>query len=282
VRGRLVCATVEDRALERTDQLLAGGIVLHVQIVLVPGVNDGSVLERTLAWLAARPLIESVGVVPVGFTAHQRRHEEGFATSDAAGRVLDALEPWRERMLAERGRRWVHAADELYVAAGSDLPPSQDYDGFPQYENGIGLARAFRDAWIPGSAVAIAAPVAPAGPVTLLTGELFAPTLRELLATAPLPRTECRVLAVPNRFFGGNVSVAGLLTASDIASTVATDGGRGIYLVPDVVLNSDGVTLDDVSEGALAALCGADLRVVSSDAAEFLAASDGLSGEHTG
>jgi hypothetical protein len=90
------------------------------------------------------------------------------------------------------------------------------------------------------------------------------------------------VLAVPNRFFGGNVSVAGLLTAADIAAAVVADGAAGTYLIPDVVLNTDGVTLDDVAEGALAAFCGADLRVVSSDAAEFLAASDGLSGEHTG
>ena len=282
VRRRLICATHEDLALQRADELLAAGIALHVQIVLVPGVNDGAVLERTLAWLASRPLIESVGVVPIGFTGHQRRYSVAFGEPEAASRVLDALEPWRTRMAVERGLRWVHAADELHLVADRGLPPTDDYDGFPQYENGIGLVRVFRDAWLADAAGSKPVVPTPSERVTLVTGELFAPTLLELVASAPPKGRDVRVLAVPNRFFGGNVSVTGLLTAVDIAAVVAADGAAGVYLVPDVVLSTDGVTLDDVPECALPALCGADVRVVSSDAAGFLAALSGLSVGHTG
>ena len=75
-----------------------------------------------------------------------------------------------------------------------------------------------------------------------------------------------RVCAVPNHFFGGNVSVTGLLTASDVSATVRTDGAHGVYLLPDVVANADGLTLDDVPVADLGPLTGSDLRMVSSDA----------------
>jgi putative radical SAM enzyme (TIGR03279 family) len=278
VRRGLVCATGEDRALEHADALLTAGIELHVQIVLVPGVNDGEVLERTLAWLAERPGIASVGVVPLGYTRHQSRYAASYGEADAAGAVIDALDPWRARMGAERGVRWVHAADELYLSVGRDLPPAAAYDDFPQYENGIGLVRTFLDGW-DAAVDALPPSVGPlGGEVTLVTGEMFAPVLGECVESAATKGLRARVLAVPNRLMGGNVAVAGLLAAADIAEAIRSDAGKGPYLVPDVVLNTDGVTLDDVAERDLPALCGGDVRVVSSDAAELVAAIQSCAG----
>lgn len=269
VRRRLVCPTVEDRALERIDELTAAGIELHVQIVLVPGVNDGDVLDGTLAWLAEREAIGSVGVVPLGFTAHQTRFSESYGEPTAAAAVLARLEPWRWRMRQERGVNWVHAADELYLAARRDIPPADTYDGFPQYENGIGLVRAFVDEWDDGVALL------PAGggvASTAITGGLFAPVLDCLLADARERGHACAVLGVPNRLFAGNVSVAGLLAGADIAAVVAQADGEGPFFVPDVVLNEDGVTLDGWDGARLVAATGKDVRVVSSDAAGLLTA----------
>jgi putative radical SAM enzyme (TIGR03279 family) len=280
-RRVLVCASAEDRALEHLDTLSRAGIEAHVQIVLVPGVNDGTVLDETLGWLSEHAGVLSVGVVPLGFTRHQKRFTVSYDDAASAARVLEALAPWRARMASERAVRWVHAADELYLAAERPMPSADEYDDFPQYENGIGLVRAFEDEW--AAAVGGVTRAGPGAPV-LVTGTLFAPVLERLVALAGIEGA--RVLAVTNRSFGGNVSVAGLLCASDLASAIRDDVGSvaahgltpGPYLVPDVVLNTDGVTLDDVAEADLAATCGADVRVVSSDAAGLLAGIFGTSG----
>jgi putative radical SAM enzyme (TIGR03279 family) len=275
VRRRLVCPTAEDRALEFADALLEAGIELHTQVVLVPGVNDGAMLEDTLSWLAARPGVASVGIVPVGFTSHQARITTSFGDADAAGAVLDQLEPWRARMVADRGVRWVHAADELYLAARRELPAWEDYDDFPQYENGIGLTRAFVDelgqildepAETSGEAPT-PEPRATCEPCTLVTGELFAPVLSGLAPSLARLDADVRVLSVRNSLFGGNVSVAGLLSGRDIVSAVRHSELAGPFLVPEVVLNADRVTLDDLAGADLSQLCGKDVRVVPCDAA---------------
>ncbi len=278
VRRSLVCATMEDRALERVDELLAGGIELRVQIVLVPGVNDGEELQRTLRWLAERDSVTSVGVVPLGYTSAQERFARSYEDAAAAAVVLDALEPWRRRMAEERGSRWVYGADELYLAAGRELPSADDYDGYPQYENGIGMARAFLDDFTTASAEADGAPVPgdESRPVVLVTGELFAPLLRRLSPRLGDLGVEPRVLAVPNRFLGGDVSVAGLLTGRDVIDAVSGDLGGAVYLVPDVVVNSDGLMLDDIRASDLPRLTRKDVRVVPSDAAALVETCAGI------
>ena len=121
VRAKLVCAR-EDRALERFDELLDGGIELHVQIVLVPGVNDGDELEGTLAWLAEREGVASVGVVPLGYTAHQERFAQFVRPTGGRRAVIDQVEPWHDAMRERDGAGWVYLADEFYLAAGRPSP----------------------------------------------------------------------------------------------------------------------------------------------------------------
>ncbi|MBA4371085.1 MAG: Fe-S oxidoreductase [Coriobacteriaceae bacterium] len=251
VRRRLICPTGKDAALPVLDDLLAAGIAIHVQIVLVPGINDGDELQATLAFLAARDGIASVGVVPLGYTGHQHRFSHSFEGAQASGDVLAALTPWRTRMRAERGVFWVHAADEFHLNAGVEVPPAAEYDDFPQYENGIGMVRGFLDG-LPETADARLADV------TFVTGQLFAPVLRRAFPDAP-------VLPVPNRLFGGNVSVAGLLSGADIADAIAADTSDGIYAVPDVTLNADGLFLDDLTPADVRERSCADVRMVSSE-----------------
>lgn len=262
VRARLICPTVEDRALEVLDTLLGGGIEVHVQIVLVPDVNDGPVLEETLTYLADRPGVLSVGCVPMGLTGHQSRFSASYDASMASG-VLSAVHRWQDRMRAEKGTGWVYAADEFYLLSGTEVPPPDAYDDFPQFENGIGMVSAFVDEFEPPSGS-----IRPG--VTAVTGELFAPVLRRALDAAGCEPV--RVLPVPNVLFGGNVSVTGLLSGRDIARAVAEDGATGTYLVPDVVVNSDGLLLDDMPAGALSGAAGADVRIIGSDAPSLAAA----------
>jgi len=284
VRDRLVCAG-EDRALERADQLLDAGIELHVQIVLVPGVNDAEQLMSSLTWLAEREGILSVGVVPLGFTGHQGAFDRSYEQPKDAAAVIDQVTPWHLAMRAAYGTGWVYLADEFYLSARRPLPPARDYDGFPQYENGIGLVRSFVDALAESAGELAAARTALAdvgSTAVVVTGALFAPVLRDALGaavpeaiTSPPTGAGVRVLAVGNRFFGGNLSVTGLLTAEDIVKAIRADaGGSGAvgptgsvtYLVPDVILNADGLTLDEVDVATLAELSGQRLRLVSSNA----------------
>ena len=270
VRRRLICPTVEDRALEVLDELLASGIEVHVQIVLVPGVNDGEVLLETLEYLGAREGVISVGCVPMGYTGHQTRFSASYGPTGARA-VLEVIQGVQARMRADRGVGWVYAADELYLTAGTEMPGVAEYDGFPQFENGIGMVVAFK-AELAG-ALGEAASTGVARPrsteqdhsIAVVTGELFAPVLQRSLHEAGF--VEVRVLPVPNRLFGGNVSVTGLLGGDDIASAVASDGARGTYLVPDVVVNSDGLLLYDVPAASLAGLAGGDVRIIGSDGA---------------
>ena len=233
-------------------ELAEGGIEFHGQIVLCPGWNDGEVLERTLAELAElHPALLSLGIVPVGLTAHRPAGPEVRAVTpaDAAG-VLQCVERRQAECLAALGTRLCYAADEFYLAAGSTLPATAAYEGFPQIENGIGLARRFLDA-----AEATPLPAAfPSGKVTLATGTLAAPLLQIFAARL---HAECaldvQVIAVPNHFYGGGVSVAGLLTGSALRSALAGRELGRLLLLPAATRNADGVLLDDMAPAELEA-----------------------------
>ena len=124
--------------------LLDGGIEVHGQIVVCPGVNDGPALEDTLAGiLDLYPALASVGAVPLGVSRYSNEPEMRPHTRDEAVRVVDTVDEWQRLFRRALGRRMVYAADEYYLLAERDLPAAHDYDGYPQHENGIGLARAF-------------------------------------------------------------------------------------------------------------------------------------------
>jgi putative radical SAM enzyme (TIGR03279 family) len=276
VRRALMCPTADDRALEFVERLGEAGIVMHVQIVLVPGVNDGPVLERTLRWLEAREGIASVGIVPVGITRCQKGIPAGYDSPEAAAAVLAQLGPWRQRMRSERGVSWVYAADELYLAAGVDLPEWDDYDGFPQFENGIGMVRAFVDeageelGQLPPAAAGL---LCGAPRVALVTGAFFAPVLARLAPALAHAGCAVSVLPVANDLLGGNVGVAGLLGGGDIAKAVAAhERDADVFLVPDLAVNDDDLLLDDLTVAEVGARAGADVRLVSCDAAGLVSA----------
>lgn len=265
-----------DRGLARLVELLGAGIEIHAQIVLVPGVNDAGELDRTLEWLARYEGVVSVGVVPVGYTRHQHRIRESFLDADRAAAVIAQVQRWQRVMRDGRQSSWVHAADEFYINSGLPFPAASVYEGFPQYENGIGIARSFIDeARGLASDLAGAVGALPEGELlTVVTGTLAASTLAGALAAIEAAG-RVRLLVVENGFFGGNVSVTGLLTGEDIVRAIGADPARqkreGVYLVPDVVLNDDGLTLDGVRADELGERSGADVRVVSSDAHGLLA-----------
>jgi putative radical SAM enzyme (TIGR03279 family) len=285
--------------------LLDGGIEVHGQVVVCPGVNDGMALEDTLAGVLDQyPSLATVGVVPLGISQFSNEPEMRAHTTEEAAFVVDTVAEWQAIYKKHLGRRLVYAADEYYLLANRPFPSSRVYDQFPQHENGIGMARAFIDGFTrphragPGGvrhgffasvdaapaegyrAIRVAQPTSgddllgPAGPdtrpATILTGTYGARILRPLLAAHP--RDDVTVHEVTNDFFGGNIGVAGLLTGEDLARALHGAPRNARYLLPDACLNEgrflDGLTLADLPR---------PVEVVPTDGPSLRAALDGTS-----
>ncbi len=128
--------------------LLEGGIEVHGQVVVCPGRNDGDVLEDTMAGVLDRfPRLATVACVPLGVSRFSTEAAMRPHTGDEAAAVCEAVERWQDTFVAALGRRMVFAADEYYLMAGRPFPEGDAYEGFPQHENGIGMARAFASAF---------------------------------------------------------------------------------------------------------------------------------------
>ncbi len=144
VRTRMLRNRRGAYSLRWLGALLDGGIEVHGQIVVCPGVNDGEVLADTLIGVLDRfPTLSTLAVVPLGVSAHQREAAMRPHTEAEATAVIDLCEQWQERYLGVLGRRLVYAADEYYLLAGRPFPAAETYGDFAMHEDGIGMARAF-------------------------------------------------------------------------------------------------------------------------------------------
>jgi len=260
--------------------LLDHGIEVHGQVVVCPGINDASVLEDTLCTvLESFPELHSLCIVPLGVSKHHGEARLRPHTVEEAQVVVDSVERWQGIYQEHLGRRMAFAADEYYLISGRPLPQAEAYDGFAMHEDGVGIARTFEleftgqateaispasgfFAWVDGAPPegyraprttdAAAAPVSirpkPTAPVAILTGAYGAMVIGPLVAE--VGRQDVRVLTVANEFFGGNVSVAGLMVGEDIARVLQEQPHGHRYLIPDVCL-SKGVFLDGTSPDQL-------------------------------
>ena len=217
-------------------------IELYTQLVLVPGRNDGDELDRTLAYLASRPNVLAVAVVPVGLTAH-RGHLAALEPyrPDQARDVVARVRAFQQRMLAERGTRFAFASDELYLVAGEPLPPEEAYEGYVMLENGVGMVRDFLSAPLPTPE-----PLPTPRKVLVLTGRLFAPVLEEALAPwRAVEGLDLEVRALTNRTFGDVTTVAGLLAGRDVLAGVAPEEADLVLLSPNMLKYGTETMLDD-------------------------------------
>ena len=282
LRARLLRNRRGATSLRWLGALLEAGIEIHGQIVVCPDLNDGDALDSTLLGILDRyPRLATVGVVPLGVSAHTTEAELRPHTAEEAARVIDTIEIWQERFSRALGRRLVYAADEYYLLANRPFPAFDEYDDVAQHENGIGMAVTFGrelDAALAGTTLdgvgaragffasidgapavgyraARDAPVAlqvrGAHSIGILTGEygrrVLEPFVDRLSAAAGAP---VRTVSVANEFFGGNIAVTGLLTGPDIARVLADQPSGDRYLLPDVVL-SEGRFLDDTTPADL-------------------------------
>ncbi len=218
-------------------------IDLYTQIVLLPNRNDGEHLDRTLDYLVSRRNVQAVAVVPVGLTDHRTNLPDLRPyRADEARDVIRRVRTVQERMLAERGTRYVFLSDEFYLVAGEPLPTTEAYEGFPMLENGVGMVRDFLDAGLPPLPRRLPRP----RKVLLATGSLFGPTLeRAVDPLRAIENLEIEVRAVPNRTFGGVTSVAGLLAGRDLLHAIEPGEADLVLVSPNVLKYGTETMLDD-------------------------------------
>jgi putative radical SAM enzyme (TIGR03279 family) len=278
LRHRLLGEPRVKRALlPRMERLARGGIRMHAQIVLCPDWNDGPHLERSVRDLAGLyPAVATTAVVPVGLTRHRERLPRLRTTTPEEARALvRTIEGWQRELRDRLGSRFVFAADELYLQGGVPLPRARAYEGFPVVEDGIGLVRRFVDGF-PRALRRLPPRLDPPRAATVVTGEMFAPVLAALLGRVQVAGLRPTVVGIQNRWFGGNVGVAGLLTGQDIQAQLAGRPLGAEVLVPAVALREgEGVFLDDLTPTDLAAALGVAVREVEPTPAALLRALGG-------
>lgn len=233
--------------LDSLKRLAAGGIRMHTQIVLCPGVNDGEQLMKTISDLSGLfPAVLSIAVVPVGVTTFRKGlHPLRTFSRQEARTVISLLEQFAKRFKKEFGTRLVFASDEFYIKANNPVPPTSFYEDFPQIENGVGMIATFlREA----SRTRLPAKVAPVT-VTLVTGASFSKILGSVLNRLRLIKgAVVRHVIAKNRFFGPSVTVTGLLTGVDILRALQGKRLGDMVLIPSNTLKEDeDVFLDNMS-----------------------------------
>ena len=296
VRARMLRNPRGATSLRWLRALLDHGIEIHGQVVVCPGVNDGDVLDDTLAGVLDRfPELASVACVPLGVSRFNAEPDMRPHTTEEAGQVIDLVESWQGTFQSALGRRLVYSADEYYLLAGRPFPALETYGAVAQHDNGIGMVAAFEARFRgrldapeggPGGffqsvdgapaegyrahrATGLTISARRDAPVTVITGVYGATVLAPLIAEVA-PNAE--ILPIQNNFFGGNTGVAGLITGADLCDALRdVDPGRR-YLLPDVCLSS-GRFLDGLKPADLPR----PVEIVASDGAALRGALAGSS-----
>lgn len=227
-------------------RLSHGGIRFHGQMVIVPGHNDGDVLDASLRDLYAfGDSCLSVAIVPVGLTQFSHLYTGTPMSAQHAGALLATVEGWSRRALAERGDRWVYGSDELYLLAHASLPDAEHYGDFPQIENGVGAVAALRRRVSAGLGSLADFSGLRIGVVTGTAMGALLPPLLDQLASASGARFE--VIATVNSLFGPTTTSAGLLVGADLSAATEGRDDLDLMLIPAETINDHGVFLDDLS-----------------------------------
>ena len=261
-------------ALKKIDTLYEAGIRMNGQIVLCKGVNDGAELERSIRDLMKYlPYMESVSVVPVGLSKFREGLYplEPFTKEDAC-EVLDLIHRWQKVCMQEYDTHFIHASDEWYLLAERELPQEDNYDGYIQLENGVGMLRLLQEEF----SEALSDATGNAGlekEVSIATGRLAAPFLEELVGKLEekYPHVRVHVYPIRNDFFGEMITVSGLLTGQDLKKQLSVVPlGEKLLLPCNMVRSEEQDFLDDVTVEELEKTLQVPIDIVKSSGKDLL------------
>lgn len=249
LRKKMLNNRFAGKVLERLKKLVDNRIVVNGQVVMCPGYNDGDELIRTVKTLYdLGDNFNTLAIVPVGMT----KYREGLAkidpvTKEVALKTIRDIEALQTRFLEDSGRRFAYLSDEFYIRAELDMPSVENYDGFIQLENGVGLIRKL-DAEIQMVLNDIDPKTVAPKEITIATGKLAEPFIKRMASRImqAVKGVEIEVIGVENNFFGPLITVAGLVTGQDLMAQLKGKIKGDTLLIPKVMLKSDEpIFLDD-------------------------------------
>lgn len=265
------------KIMEQIQKLYGAGVLMNGQIVLCKNINDGDELCKTINDLGKfLPYMESLSVVPVGLSDHREGLYplEPFTPEDAR-EVIDIIHGYQKIFMEEYGTHFVHASDEWYILADAPLPEEENYDGYVQLENGVGMLRlqerefhAALDENVFESVSEVAEEHQKRKHCTIATGKLAGPFLRKLVDDLHVhyPNIQVDVVEVTNYFFGPRITVSGLLTGQDIIRALKDRNlGEELLLPINVLRSGEDVLLDDVHVKEIEKTLQVPVRIVQSN-----------------
>ncbi len=274
---RLRCRMLNNRfageALKMIDRLYRAGTPMNGQIVMCRGINDKEELERTIRDLSGYiPCMESVSVVPVGLS----KFREGLyplepVTKEDARQTIEIVERWQKKLYKAYGTHFIHASDEFYILAGQPLPEEERYDGFIQLENGVGMIRL----------MSVEVEEALNGlkgdereeELSIATGLLAYDYLKGFLEQIreKFPNRLVHLYPIVNRFFGEQITVAGLITGGDLMDQLKGRQLGSRLILPSCMFRSgEEVFLDDVTRQEVEKALQVPVNIVKSSGQDFV------------
>lgn len=255
------------------QRLSDAGIKIHTQIVLCPGLNDGVFLKQSIEELAEYPCVQSLGIVPVGLTRFRAKLSElNIFSQEQSRQLIELINKYQVQYRKRKNIGFIYLADEFYIKAGLDFPPASYYDDYCQIENGIGLARMFLDEF------ALLERSLPDkvnhNEAYIVTGLSAMPVLEVVIKRLnQIEGLNVSLIPVENHFFGGNVSVTGLLTGRDIINTLAQNYQGKRVILPEIIFKEGyDILLDDISLEEIRQNTGSDILTVNSSARSLIEA----------
>lgn len=255
LRGEMLRTKRGELIMEQLAKLNEADVEYHTQVVLCPGLNDGAELDRTIQdIISMQPYAKTLGIVPVGLTKF-RENCYPLKTFDAQGatKVIEQVRYWQEKMRKQTGKNFIYLSDEFYLLAGEPLPKAEEYDGFPQLDNGIGLTRNFIEQWKETK-------INPNNyqktlNLDIICGKSAGKVIKNLVDELNIDNLNANVLALENEFFGHEVTVTGLLTGQDIIKNLKQNkANRDGIIIPSCALREgediflDDYTLEDIKK----------------------------------
>lgn len=256
------------KIMEQIQKFAENDMIINCQVVLCPGYNDGDELERTISDLASfGDCIESLSVVPVGISAYRCGLAELTAfDKNSSAAVISQVERWQKKFKKERGINFVYLADEFYIMAEADIPHQEEYDAFPQIENGVGLCASLK--WEFEEAMSQCKNKKVKNKKTVVTGVLAYDFIKDLVGK--LESDKINVEKIKNNFFGDKITVSGLVTAGDIIEQLKEKELGEYILIPNSMLrHDDDVFLDNRTVSDVEKALGVKVITVNNDGYDF-------------
>lgn len=253
------------------------GIKMNSQLVLCPGINDGDELRRSLKDLLDLPNMECVAAVPVGIT----KHREGLVklasyNKDTANQVLDVIDEYAQKSVQKYGNRRIYCSDEFYLLAERKIPDARFYGDFLLLENGVGLWSLLRSEV--QDALSSITPADCNRHISIATGVAAYSLIRGIadLCEQIYSGLKCDVYAIKNNFFGEKITVAGLVTATDIYEQLKSVDLGDTLLIPSSMLRSEGdMFLDSITVEELSGKLNINIKPIDCNGYDLV---DGILG----